>query len=101
MHIATLIALAILLILFGMDDRQTLVIAQPGGWVEINPVARFFIVSLGAFGVHLYFAICIGTVAWGYFLLADFQLVRLVLVVAMTLAEGFVVLHNSRLGIKP
>ena len=68
---ALIVALAVLLVI---DWRQTLVIAQPGGWYERwNPITRWLIAHLGAAGVHLWFVVACTALAAALYLLPDWR----------------------------
>jgi hypothetical protein len=98
--VATLIALAILLILFGMDDRQTLVIVRPGGLEEMNPAIRWLYERFGEPGVTAWFAMwAVVAVAWLVFVpWDDVRLGGLILGCAF---EVFCTVNNYRKGIRP
>jgi hypothetical protein len=97
----TLALLAIAALLLVLDWRQTLRIAQPGGWYERNPAIAWLIKRFGAAGVQFWFTLCAvlfaafayrmwdepATVAWAAGIAAAIELAC--------------VINNLRLGIKP
>lgn len=92
---ALYIALAILLLI---DWRQTLVIAQPGGWYERNPATKWLIERFGAAGVHAWFSLACVLIALALWLVPD---LRIEIAVVVCTAELVCVLNNYRLGIRP
>lgn len=93
---ALYIALAVLLLI---DWRQTLVIAQPGGWEEAwNQVLHWLITKLGPPAVHFWFAlvaVAIAAACWHWPLWA------LWIAGACCVIEAAAVINNWSLGITP
>lgn len=92
-----LLAGFVLLVLLVIDWRQTLRIAEPGGWHELNPILGH---EPTPEGVHWYFTICM-VLAAGLIWLATWSGWALSFLVICTLVQATVVLRNYRMGIKP
>lgn len=91
---ALYIALAVLLLI---DWRQTLVIAEPGGWGEANPIARWFINHYGRTGVHINFVLAyLANAAGIYLLLLWREDAALVWAAVVASAELWATIHNYR-----
>ncbi len=94
------VLLAILLGLLVIDWRQTLVIAQPGGWYERNPAIVWLAERYGAAGVHSWFALVIACALAAFWLLqGDAWLPWLVGLCCAI--EAVPVISNYWLGIRP
>lgn len=91
-------ALVLALIMLAIDWRQTLTIARnPDKWREKNPLIRWQMAKLGAEnGVNLHFALSAVLISAVYFWIA-YPLAWAALWIVL---EGYVCLHNHRLGIR-